>query len=96
MPDALKLAEIKRVDLNCVLFFVAYMKYRKISTVSSILGCSDATVSIMLQRFSLSFSQAVFERKSRTLSPTEFAWALNKKCEAMINLSCDVFLNPCP
>ncbi|QIU92587.1 hypothetical protein [Yokenella regensburgei] len=91
MSDILNLTNLKKIDLNCMLFFVLYMKYRKVSTVSNVLGCSDATVSIMLRRFGRYFKKPIFERKSRTLTPTDLALSLNIKCEEIINSSYEAF-----
>lgn len=91
MPYVSSLARIKKVDLNAMLFFVVYMRLRKMSSVAKMLKCSNATASIMLRRFCENFSEALFERKSRSLTPTRFACDLFIKCERIILDLCDIY-----
>lgn len=91
MPYASSLGTIRRIDLNAMLFFVVYMRYRKISSVAKVLNCSGPTVSIMLRRFSEEFSEVLFERKSRSLTPTRFACDLFIKCERIMRDLSDIY-----
>ncbi|WP_414455276.1 LysR family transcriptional regulator [Enterobacter quasiroggenkampii] len=93
MPYISSVRRINEIDLNAMLFFVVYMKYRKISSVSTILNCSSPTVSIMLKKFSQNFSEVLFERKSRNLTPTLFAHELFVKCEKVIYELCDIYFD---
>lgn len=93
MTHASNFNKLKQIDLNSIIFFVAYMKYRKISIVSAVLKCSNSTVSIMLHRFCLNFDDAVFERRSRNLTPTPFAFDLLIKCDDITSIMCDLFLD---
>lgn len=95
MPYTPSIRKINEIDLKAMLFFVVYMKYRKMSSVSTILNCSNPTVSIMLKKFSQNFSEVLFERKSRNLTPTLFAYELFVKCERVIYALCDIYIeNP--
>ncbi len=98
MPYAEDIHKLKKIDLNTMVFFVVYMKYRKMSSVSTILKCSVATASIMLRRFCENFREVLFERKSRNLTPTLFAQELFLKCEKIVDSLCDIYIGneSCP
>lgn len=91
MPYVSGLGTIRRIDLNAMLFFVVYMRYRKISSVAKVLNCSGATASIMLRRFCEDFSEVLFERKSRNLTPTRFACDLFIRCERIMRDLSDIY-----
>lgn len=91
MPYISRLGIIKQIDLNAMLFFVVYMRVRKMSSVAKVLNCSNATVSIMLRRFSEDFSEELFERKTRSLTPTRFACDLCIHCERIMRDICDIY-----
>lgn len=93
MPKNDCFSAIRKIDLNALVFFVVYMHCRKVSSVGSILGCSNATVSIMLRRFSENFSETLFERKSRHLTPTPFALELFKKCDQILQTLKEIYLD---
>lgn len=91
MPYVSKLEIVKNYNLNAMLYFVAYMRYRKMNIVAETFNCSNATVSMMIRRFSDDFSEALFERRTRTLTPTRFAFEILSKCERIMNELCDIY-----
>lgn len=96
MPYTHSIRKINKIDLNAMFFFIVYMKHRKVSSVGAILGCSGATVSVMLRRFCENFNDRVFERTSRNLTPTPFAHELLIKCESVMHGLCDIYIETYP
>lgn len=73
--------KLRKIDLNCIKFFLAVMKYRTIYNASVALKCSSPTVSLMLKRFCDYFPFPLFVREGRCLTPTKYGIELNKKLE---------------
>ena len=57
--SSLSFDKLHSIDLNSILFFIAYMRYRKVSSAGAVLNCSAATVSIMLNRFCDYFGEPI-------------------------------------
>lgn len=94
MPDTSDINRLVKIDLNSMLYFVAYMRCGKLSIISAKFSCSQATASIMLRRFCLNFEREVFARKTRTLTPTVFAYELYTRCEIIMRELNEVFFHP--
>lgn len=90
--DLSVLAQLRKINLNDVIFFVTYMRFRKIKIVSATLNCTESTASIVLSRFCSYFSEDVFTREFRALTPTAFALRLQVQCEAFIALCSDIYI----
>lgn len=94
--SSLSFDKLHSIDLNSILFFLAYMRCRKVSSAGAALNCSSATVSIMLNRFCDYFGEPIFERKTRTLTPTALAFELHEKFEIIMCDINNIFLKTSP